>query len=93
MKRLILLLVPLALLVAGPAHSEDAMQYFNLGVQSSVTRKKIEYYTRALELDPNLVEAYEKRGLLYAIFAECPDLWSGSFTIIKRTMKILFKTI
>ncbi len=65
MKRLILLLVPLTLLVAGPAYSEDAMQYFNLGVQSSVTRKKIEYFTRALELDPNLVEAYQKRGLLY----------------------------
>jgi tetratricopeptide (TPR) repeat protein len=65
MKRLILLLVPLTLLVAGPAYSEDAMQYFNLGVQSSVTRKKIEYYTKALELDPNLVEAYEKRGLLH----------------------------
>jgi tetratricopeptide (TPR) repeat protein len=65
MKKLILLLVPLALLVAGPAYSEDAMQYFNLGVQSSVTRNKIEYFTRALELDPNLVEAYQKRGLLY----------------------------
>ena len=65
MKKLILLLVSLALLIAGPAYSEDAMKYFNLGVQSSVTRKKIEYYTKALELDPNLVEAYEKRGLLY----------------------------
>ena len=65
MKRLILLLVPLMLLGAGPAYSKDAMKYFNLGVQSSVTRKKIEYYTKALELDPDLVEAYEKRGLLY----------------------------
>ena len=65
MKRLILLLVPVMLLVAGPAYSEDAMKYFNLGVQSSVTRKKIEYFTRALELDPNLVEVYQKRGLLY----------------------------
>ena len=65
MKRLILLLVPFTLLVAGPADSEDAMQYFNLGVQSSVTRKKIEYYTKALELDSNLVEAYQKRGMLY----------------------------
>jgi hypothetical protein len=77
MKKLILLLVPLALLIAGPAYSEDAMKYFNLGVQSSVTRKKIEYYTKALELDPNLVKAYEKRGLLYAIFAECPVPWTG----------------
>jgi tetratricopeptide (TPR) repeat protein len=65
MKRLLLLLVPLTLLVAGPAHSEDAMKYFNLGIKSSVTRKKIEYHTKALELDPNLVEAYEKRGLLH----------------------------
>lgn len=65
MKRLILLLVLLTLLVASPAYSEDAMKYFDLGVQSSVTRKKIEYFTRALELDPNLVEVYEKRGLLY----------------------------
>jgi tetratricopeptide (TPR) repeat protein len=65
MKRHILSLVTLILLVAGPAYGKDAMQYFNLGVQSSVTRKKIAYYTKALELDPNLVEAYEKRGLLY----------------------------
>ena len=65
MKRLIGLLVPLTLLFTGPAYSKDAMKYFNLGVQSSVTRTKIEYYTRALELDPNLVEAYERRGLLY----------------------------
>ena len=65
MKKLLLLFVLLTLLGAGPAYSKDAMKYFNLGVQSSVTRKKIEYYTRALELDPNLVEAYEKRGLLY----------------------------
>ncbi len=65
MKRLILLLVTLTLLVAGPSYGKDAMEYFNLGVQGSVTRKKIEYYTKALELDPNLVEAYENRGLLY----------------------------
>jgi tetratricopeptide (TPR) repeat protein len=65
MKRLLLLLVLLTLLGADPAYSKDAMKYFNLGLQSSVTRKKIEYYTKALELDPNLVAAYEKRGLLY----------------------------
>jgi tetratricopeptide (TPR) repeat protein len=65
MKRIILLLVLLTLLISGSAYGEDAMKYFNLGVQSSVTRKKIQYYTKALELDPYLVEAYEKRGLLY----------------------------
>jgi len=65
MKKLLLLFVLLTLLGAGPAYSKDAMKYFNLGVQSSVTRKRIEYYTKALEPDPNLVEVYEKRGLLY----------------------------
>ena len=65
MKRFILLLVILTLLGADLAYSKDAIKYFNLGVQSSVTRKKIEYYTKALELDPNLVAAYKKRGLLY----------------------------
>ena len=65
MKRLMLSIMALILLGAGSAYGEDAMAYFNLGVQSSVTSKKIDYYTKALELDPNLVEAYERRGLLY----------------------------
>jgi tetratricopeptide (TPR) repeat protein len=65
MKRLIVLLVTLIVLVAAPARSEDAMKYYDLGVQSSVTRKKIEYFTKALELNPGLVQAYEKRGMLH----------------------------
>ena len=65
MKKFMLLLVLLALLSADPAYSKDAIKYFKLGIQSSATRKKIEYYTKALELNPNLVAAYEKRGLLY----------------------------
>ena len=84
MKKLILLLVPLALLIAGPAYSEDAMKYFNLGVQSSVTRKKIEYFTRALELDPNLVEAYEKRGLLYYFQENYDKVVQDYLTYIER---------
>ena len=84
MKRLILLLVPLTLLVAGPAYSEDAMQYFNLGEQSSATRKKIEYYTRALELDPNLVAAYEKRGLLYYYQEKYEDAIQDYLTYLER---------
>jgi tetratricopeptide (TPR) repeat protein len=41
------------------------MDYFNLGLKSNITRKKIEYFTKALELNPTLAAAYEKRGLLY----------------------------
>jgi len=43
----------------------NAEEYFNLGLQSTMTRKKIEYFTRALELNPNLLEAYKKRGMLF----------------------------
>lgn len=52
-------------LSAVPVHGENAMDYFNLGVKSTVTRTKIKYFTRALELDPNLAEAYQQRGMLY----------------------------
>ena len=45
-----------------PAQNENAMNYFNLALKSSVTRKKIEYLTKALEMDPRLAIAYEKRG-------------------------------
>ena len=55
------------LLWFSPAQAEvgDAMDYFNLGLESSLTNKKIEYFTKALELNPELAAAYEKRGLLY----------------------------
>ena len=48
-----------------PVNGENATDYFNLGLKSTITRTKIKYYSKALALDPNLVEAYEKRGLLY----------------------------
>ena len=65
MRRAIILLFTITLLCTVPAQGQEAMKYFNLGEQSSVTRNKIEYFTRALELDPNLLEAYKKRGMLY----------------------------
>ena len=65
MKRLVILLM--TVLWLSPAHAEvgDALDYFNLGIASSMTNKKIEYFSRALELKPDLAAAYEKRGLLY----------------------------
>jgi tetratricopeptide (TPR) repeat protein len=47
------------------AHAMDAMAYFNLGIENRMTYKKINYFSRALELNPSLAEAYEKRGMLY----------------------------
>ena len=45
--------------------AENAMDYFARGLKSTSTRTKIKYFSKALELAPNLTEAYEKRGLLY----------------------------
>lgn len=52
-------------LVAAQAQDMEAMKYYNLGLASTITSKKIGYFTEALRLNPALVEAYEKRGLLY----------------------------
>lgn len=46
-------------------YAENAMDYFVRGLKSTSTRTKIKYFSKALELAPNLTEAYEKRGMLY----------------------------
>jgi len=43
----------------------DAMEYFNLGLKSTMANEKINYFTTALDLNPRLAPAYEKRGLHY----------------------------
>lgn len=65
MNKTAIFLLALTLLFVPVVHGEDAMDYYDLGVKGSSTRKKIENFTKALELNPNLAEAYEKRGLLY----------------------------
>jgi tetratricopeptide (TPR) repeat protein len=70
MERQIMRIIWLGVLVllfpaVSPVHGENAMDYFNLGLKSSMTRKKIEYFTKALECNPRLAAAYEKRGLLH----------------------------
>jgi tetratricopeptide (TPR) repeat protein len=65
MSRIPVYLVALLLLYTLPVHADEAMDYFNLGRKGSVTRKKIELFTKALELNPKLAAAYEQRGLLY----------------------------
>ena len=65
MQRKIICFLIFLMLLALPVHGENAMDYFNLGLKSTITRTKIKYFSKALELDPNLAEAYEKRGMLY----------------------------
>jgi len=52
------------LIAACSAWGQDAMHFYDLGLKSSITYKKVHYFTKALELDPRLTEAYQKRGVL-----------------------------
>lgn len=44
---------------------QDSMEFYNRGLKSSLASKRIAYFTAALQLNPNLVEAYEKRAIHY----------------------------
>ncbi len=44
---------------------QDALDSYNRGLKSSLAYKKIEHFTKALQMDPNLVEAYEQRAIQY----------------------------
>ena len=65
MGRIPIYLVALLLLHALPLHADEATDYLNRGLKSSMTNRKIEFFTKALELNPKLAAAYEQRGLLY----------------------------
>ena len=65
MGRIPVYLLTLLLLHALPSRADEATDYFNRGVKSSMTNRKIEFFTKALELNPKLATAYEQRGLLY----------------------------
>lgn len=65
------------------ASDDKAMAYFELGLKSSMAFKKIEYFTKALELDPRLAPAYEKRGMFY-FFQEKYDNVIEDFTRYTR---------
>lgn len=61
------------------AFDGNAMEYFNLGLKSSMANEKINYFTTALDLNPRLAPAYEKRGLHY-YFQEKYDKVIEDFT-------------
>lgn len=47
------------------AFDKNALEYFDLGMKTSMAYKKTNYFTKAIELNPRLALAYEKRGLNY----------------------------
>ena len=65
MKKLLTAIIVFGCYIAGPAWGYDAAYFYNLGLDSSQSNTKINYFTRAIELNPALSAAYEKRGTLY----------------------------
>lgn len=65
MSRVFLAAVIYMILTCPSAWGQDAVDYYNIGLKSSLTNRKIQYFTKAIELDPSFVAAYRKRGMLY----------------------------
>jgi tetratricopeptide (TPR) repeat protein len=65
MQRKVICYLILLMLSAISVYGENATDYFNRGLKSTSTRTKIKYFSKALDLAPNMTEAYEKRGILY----------------------------
>ncbi len=74
MKKILVGLIIWCLFVSSAAWGQDAMYFYNLGLHSSLAFRKIHYFTKTLELDPKLSEAYEKRGLLYYDQGKYPQM-------------------
>ena len=64
-KKLIAATLVCLCLGATAAWGQTAIEFYNRGLKSSLAYKKIEYFTKATQLNPNLAEAYEKRAIHY----------------------------
>jgi tetratricopeptide (TPR) repeat protein len=65
MKKLLSIIIVFICYIAVPAWGYDAAHFYNLGQDSTMANTKINYFTRAIELNPVLSAAYEERGMLY----------------------------
>ena len=65
MKKMLIALLTYMVVTASAAWAQDAMYFYKLGMDSSLANTKIKYFTKAVELNPSLVEAYEKRAIHY----------------------------
>ncbi len=65
MKKTLVSLIISILFAACPAWGVESIDFYRLGLESSMFNKKIHYFTKAVELNPKLAVAYEKRGRIY----------------------------
>ena len=65
MGKTLVVMLSCMLFISSPAWGRNAMYFYNLGLENSLANRKIHYFSEALELNPSLTDAYEKRGVLY----------------------------
>jgi tetratricopeptide (TPR) repeat protein len=72
MKKIYIIILILLVTVAWPKYVQNlyaldrnALEYFDLGLKTSMAYKKTNYFSKAIELNPRLASAYEERGLNY----------------------------
>lgn len=65
MKKIIVVTLVYLCLAVSAAWGQDAIEFYNRGLKSSLAYKKIECFTKAIRLNPDLAEAYEKRAIHY----------------------------
>jgi tetratricopeptide (TPR) repeat protein len=64
--RKILFSIPILLaLTTSVAWGENSIYFYNRAMESSVAYKRVNYFSQAIQLNPNFVEAYEKRAIHY----------------------------
>ena len=65
MKRVAAATLAYLCLTGTAAWSQDAVELYNRALRSSLAYKRIAYFTKAIQLNPNLADAYEKRATHY----------------------------
>ena len=65
MKRIVVAALAYLCLTAAAAWGQDAVELYERGLRSSLAYKKIAYFSKAIQLNPNLADAYEKRATHY----------------------------
>jgi len=65
MKKTLTVILAYLCLSSTAVWSQDAVDFYNRGLRSSLANTRIDYFTKALQLNPDLVEAYEKRAIHY----------------------------
>jgi tetratricopeptide (TPR) repeat protein len=86
MKKIYISILILLVTIVWPKHVQNvyafdasAIEYFDMGLKTSMANQKINYFTTALELNPMFAPAYEERGLHY-YFQEKYDKVIDDFT-------------